>query len=85
MKIIVIRTGKHWNISQTDGLSPSEQPTCEEKFYSVRGDINYSRDKVVCPIYTYIIALPSSFLLSYKYQVIYQAFQIIVPARALKI
>ncbi|XP_063676687.1 dorsal-ventral patterning tolloid-like protein 1 isoform X1 [Bolinopsis microptera] len=46
----------------------SNVPVCEEKFYSVRGTINYSRDgNVVCDTYTYIIALPSSFQLSYKY------------------
>jgi hypothetical protein len=50
-------------------MSHSAEPTCEEKFYSVRGIIDYSRDKVMCDTYTYIIALPSSFTLSYKYNV----------------
>ncbi|KAL5263560.1 hypothetical protein ACHWQZ_G008809 [Mnemiopsis leidyi] len=45
----------------------SYTPTCEEKFYKVSGTINYRREKVVCDTYTYIIALPPSFQLSYKY------------------
>ena len=53
----------------TDICHISEAPKCSSLFNTVKGDISYERKAVACDQWTYIISLPSSFQLSYKYSV----------------
>lgn len=60
-------SGRGFLATYTTSSTETEAPKCSSLFNTVKGDISYERKAVACDQWTYIISLPSSFQLSYKY------------------